>query len=219
MLLPNVTLNRELIAQLRREILEGDWDDSPWENIPESKVKATVDDITTTNCFNPAETDDVEQIRQEVMNDKSMASLGPILGGVLEEATLRFSVSVKETTIEVVPIGKLDIANSRRMKRIKKKQTKRRRSRIRSVRKCNISKMRSAFTRFTLFQRLVETDTMGGIGRYMKVIFGFQKLVGSYYWERTDLIPRGYWKFGSLPCTSKMCCWNVIKHCGFQSDH
>ena len=66
MLFPNVTLNRELIAQLRREILEGDWDDSPWENIPESKVKATVDDITTTNCFNPAETDDVEQIRQEV---------------------------------------------------------------------------------------------------------------------------------------------------------
>lgn len=153
------------------------------------------------------------------MNDKSMASLGPILGGVLEEATLRFSVSVKETTIEVVPIGKLDIANSRCMKRFKKKQTKRRPSRIRSVRKCNISKMRSAFTRFTLFQRLVETDTMGGIGRYMKVIFGFQKLVGSYYWERTDLIPRGYWKFGSLPCTSKMCCWNVIKHCGFQSDH
>ena len=105
------------------------------------------------------------------------------------------------------------------MKRIKKKQTKRRRSRIRSVRKCNISKMRSAFTRFTLFQQFVETDMMGGIGRYMKVIFGLQKLMGSFYWERTDLIPRGYWKFGSLPCTSKMCCWNVFNHCGFQSDH
>ena len=57
MLSSNVRLNREQIVQLRKEILEGDWDDSSWEDIPDSTVNVTKVDAITTNSFDAAETD------------------------------------------------------------------------------------------------------------------------------------------------------------------
>ena len=121
----NVRLNREQIAQLQMEILEGDRDDSPWFNVLESTVNVMTVEAISANRFCAAETnDDLEDTDMPGVNATIVDSTSTITSNAQKKDKDEFRSAGNDVRINICPI----VIAGRRFVRKKITPTKHRQS-------------------------------------------------------------------------------------------